>query len=493
MRSFTYFLRILPILFLVSCSLGSESSKSILIKGSDSSISNEYIYLTKSCYSQTWRSFYKAIDSCQTDNTGHFSFNIYAENPQFYQLRRNNGLELYSGNDIFLQPGDSIEFNKQESKIILNGSAAKLNQIQWDLPNLALNDSFLMKNSQGRNYLKLQPGDFIIYEEKLKQVKLQTVKNLSDCIVLPNDYENYIQTKTHCQWVNDYWEYMEYHKYYATGEWGYFPIDSIDPTFLNVWNPDTTFHFIRNYKSCIQGYVNHLYQEETNDLPDSSKWKTEFTDKYSIIVKNLHGINRDIAFVGLVDNFWYYLMGSIEDFYNQAAIVSSFFEKNYQEDIYYSYFRDQYEDYIQISPGQTAPDFTLPDPSNNLISLSDFKGKVVYIDFWGTWCYPCIQVIPKHLELQERLKDRSDVVFLFIALEYDQEAIERWKKFLIDKDIPGTHVVADKQFLNEQLLPYMLRAAPTYVLIDKEGKIAKTRAAGPESVYKDILKLVGES
>ena len=76
---------------------------------------------------------------------------------------------------------------------------------------------------------------------------------------------------------------------------------------------------------------------------------------------------------------------------------------------------------------------------------------------------------------------------------YDQEAIERWKKFLIDKDIPGTHVVADKQFLNEQLLPYMLRAAPTYVLIDKEGKIAKTRAAGPESVYKDILKLVGES
>jgi len=64
---------------------------------------------------------------------------------------------------------------------------------------------------------------------------------------------------------------------------------------------------------------------------------------------------------------------------------------------------------------QSAPDFTLTDLDGQKVSLSDYKGKVIIVDFWATWCGPCKMEIPSFIKLQEDYKD--DVVVLGISLD----------------------------------------------------------------------------
>jgi len=84
-------------------------------------------------------------------------------------------------------------------------------------------------------------------------------------------------------------------------------------------------------------------------------------------------------------------------------------------------------DKAPTSPGaKPAPSFTLQDLKGNQISLSDFKGKVVILDFWATWCGPCVIEIPHFIELYEQYKDRG---FAMVGISLDRQGISVVKSF----------------------------------------------------------------
>ena len=164
-------------------------------------------------------------------------------------------------------------------------------------------------------------------------------------------------------------------------------------------------------------------------------------------------------------------------------------------------FENNVADYFALAPGMVAPNIELPDSTGKIIRLSDFKGKVVYIDFWGTWCSPCIEEIPDALELQKKYNDQP-VVFLYVALEYNDKNIDDWKTFIagknmqfakfLNKPFPGIHVVAEKQFLNENIRPYKINFAPTHVLVDQNGKLVNARAGRSKDIMAQIDQLLGK-
>ena len=91
----------------------------------------------------------------------------------------------------------------------------------------------------------------------------------------------------------------------------------------------------------------------------------------------------------------------------------------------------------QLKPGQPAPDFTLDDLQGRSISLSDFKGQAVFLDFWASWCGPCIGAVPHLEQLKQQARDQQ-VVFLNISLDPADE----WHQAVEEHGLTGVHVHA---------------------------------------------------
>ena len=113
-----------------------------------------------------------------------------------------------------------------------------------------------------------------------------------------------------------------------------------------------------------------------------------------------------------------------------------------------------------------APDFSLKDADGKVVHLSDYRGKVVLLDFWATWCGPCKIEIPWFMELQRKNKDRG---FEVLGVAMDDEGWEVVKPFLSKLAVNYRVVMGN----DTTAATYGgVDALPTTFLIDRTGKIA---------------------
>lgn len=124
----------------------------------------------------------------------------------------------------------------------------------------------------------------------------------------------------------------------------------------------------------------------------------------------------------------------------------------------------------------SSPSFRLKNTSGLYVDIKDLKGKVVYIDFWGSWCKACLLQMPNSAKLQARLKNEA-VVFLFIDF-FDSK--EKWLKYIKDRKLGGLHLRAEKK--DEAYFDAVFginQGFPRYALLNKEGKLITTAAPHP--------------
>jgi peroxiredoxin len=113
-----------------------------------------------------------------------------------------------------------------------------------------------------------------------------------------------------------------------------------------------------------------------------------------------------------------------------------------------------------------APDFALKDVNGQTVRLSDYRGKVVLLDFWATWCSPCQIEIPWFMDLERRNKDRG---FAVLGVSMDDDGWESVKPFLSQLGVNYRVVIGNEE--TSQLYGGV-DALPTTFLIDRGGKIA---------------------
>jgi thiol-disulfide isomerase/thioredoxin len=143
--------------------------------------------------------------------------------------------------------------------------------------------------------------------------------------------------------------------------------------------------------------------------------------------------------------------------------------------------------------GKSSYNFSLPDSTGKMVSMKDFKGKVVLIDVWATWCGPCKAQFPFLKEIEHEYANNKDLVFVGISLD-KLEVKQKWMAMIKKEKLGGIQLLDDfgKSFGRK----YDLTAIPRFMLIDRQGRWIEIRCPRPEAkgdLKRYLDKALGET
>ena len=138
-----------------------------------------------------------------------------------------------------------------------------------------------------------------------------------------------------------------------------------------------------------------------------------------------------------------------------------------------------------VEVGKPAPEIELPTSDGKTIKLSDYKGKIVLVDFWASWCGPCRQENPNVVKAYNQYKDKG---FTILGVSLDQKK-EPWLKAIEKDQLTWSHVSDLKYWQNEVAVQYGINSIPASYLLDPNGKIIGKNLRG-EALAKKLAELM---
>lgn len=256
------------------------------------------------------------------------------------------------------------------------------------------------------------------------------------------------------------------------------------------WEP-----FSKEFDILAKTYREAVKTKKDEKTTDSlKKIVDDFREKYIPFSERINKIQRDffakhpesfITALQLTQHVAYLPLDSLQLYYDKLGYVT-------QQTSAGKRLAKEIDELRGGSPGSTAKDFTATELQGNQLSLSDYKGNYVLLDFWASWCVPCRKGNPHLKELYAKYKGKG---IEFIGIADDDDTPDKWKE-AIAKDGIGIwkHVLRglkrknnaydNSNAINEK---YGIQTLPTKILIDRDGKIIG-RYAEEEGPLDEMLK-----
>lgn len=159
----------------------------------------------------------------------------------------------------------------------------------------------------------------------------------------------------------------------------------------------------------------------------------------------------------------------------------------------YPYFEDKvistYSKVMKYAEGAIAPYFDLKDMQGRQIKLEDFKGHPVYLNFWASWCRPCMKKMNAMRPFQQEL-EREGVVFLNISLDQNEST---WKQTIQSNNFTGVHILAPENIKSDVVRSYEVSVLPQYFIINKQGAFAKKPTSADPGIITESLKWLSKN
>ncbi len=354
--------------------------------------------------------------------------------------------------EIYLEPGDelNIDFSAYDFRKSLKfeGKGSVHNQFIQTLRNEFKNED---TESKGKIYSASASGfkQFVkeIHKKKLKFLD-QNRKGFS------YDFDQYIQSDV------NYWYAYNLTNY----RWE-------NPLQYGNSKP-LTIRDINYYD-----FVDQIGLVQEGALPN--EFYTYFIDLY-LKDKSEEPGNKGLTDIELSSQ---YLYGEVMYFYQAKRLTAMarngkladvlFDIKRFMDECPYESYRESMKQALRESntllKGMDAPDFELLNEKGHKVKLSDYKGKVIYLDFWATWCNACIRQMTNSDNLKNTFKNK-DVVFIYISLDYTES---EWKNYVRRHTVPGIHLYAKGAYGSDVAKDYGVKKLPALFIIDKNGVVQR--------------------
>lgn len=391
---------------------------------------------------------------------------------------------------IYLEPGDSLYLTLDTKQFdeTLRYSGTRANENNFLAARyLLFDDNTVMDSIINIKTESLDPDAYVKFADSLYEVKMNNLDTYSKEFPVSPDFAAHHKSMCILDQALRYPDYIYAHL--PNNERDYNNI-GLTQNFLNryhgfinmdenVLKPETDgyTYFLMFYLNGLRGFNKALYDSVDN--------KDSLT--FALIADNYKGFSREYITA-------YQFKGRLERY------DTTFYRKNRA---ILEQILDNTEVIAQIDSQYMATTEALnrPMPEKAFLTnlnrkpysgftfddlLKNYKGKVVYLDFWASWCGPCRGEMPFSLELQEAMKDK-DVAFVYISSDQDSLA---WEKYIKILEITGDHYLVNPGIREDVYRNrFSIRYIPRYMLFDKEGMVVDTNAARPSEVKTIAAKI----
>ncbi len=147
--------------------------------------------------------------------------------------------------------------------------------------------------------------------------------------------------------------------------------------------------------------------------------------------------------------------------------------------------KERYRSMEGMLEGAASPGVRFSTVGGDSLALADLKGSYLYIDFWATWCKPCIAEIPALQEVEKHYHDRN-IRFLSVSVDRAGD-VEKWKEFVRDYPLSGLQVIAGAGSHELLKKAWNIDLIPRFVLLDPDGRMLKANAPRPSDPRLRVL------
>lgn len=421
-------------------------------------------------------------------NNNQFSFSVNISEPQISKL----SIEMNANINFFIEPGDTLNLKFAEEDIY-NNFGFEFNGKNSHINNLIgkIDKTLKHQNTSFNHFFNCEPSIFIQKMDSLKRVcsnYFESFVNHSEFKISENNLDlikSYINYKIG-------WYYSIYPiKYEYVFNNGKLEVQEINrklasEVIITTKKTLNNISYLEYINAEVYKTTNFIFQREdynrrTNIFPD--------LDLYFYVIDSLTSNNLEQAYLKFNRLQYAFFMRDQSFSKYSTRFIKEYPQSKYEETI------TQLELDLKesILNKEVINKYSFYDINNKKRNLSEFKGKVIYIDFWATWCGPCIDQMKYLNEVAKQFNKEDNLKILCISLD-KRNNFQKWGKTIQIEEMKGEHWMAENAFKSDVCKDFRILGIPRYILFDKKGNLFDANAIAPsdDRIIKVLNKLVNE-
>lgn len=430
-------------LFISSCTTERSTPPYVVLSGEVDGLRDDSLNLKTDARFRYYEQA-EVMHSIPVQANGRFKDTLFLEEGH-YQLQAGN--EKVS---LFLKPGYNLQLQLSEGDLSFKGpGTAECNYLK-------ARDS-LISQVGGKNYYQyysnLQEDDFLRsaeFQEKQRLALLKVHRKIDPQL---------FKSETLWAKVEKAHKIHNYSFTRETVDTSYMPSSTYPGPFTHLDLNDEDLLNVSLLPILMYSEFGQTAQEQKMEV-----WEYVFKEEFPV---NNPIIKEEALFA--IAKFAMHRFKKLDEFYAR-------FEEIVKNEEYKKEITALYLDLKQLKPGSQAPAFELKNMEGELTALQDFQGNLIYLDFWATWCKPCIEDLPEFKELQEKFQ-AEEIKFVSIGMESKKKTL---MKLIKDHQLKNVHLF-DPEQEHDLKKNYSISGIPRYVLIDRKGKIIDHNAKRPSN------------